>query len=260
MELQYSERMLNIGRVVKEDPEQWMWDSVCFTLMAFIITEGSVWGTALLFDYFAESSYLKPYVIRDINKIKPGQEHPDKQIKRAMKIRYEKYKSDWIIYLMAWCLSSIRYDTPSISDLIIDTFVLILTLDVYIFIAHWWLHSKWGKDDHSLHHTARYVSCWLVDHESSTESAILGIGKYAILVFYSPSAYSSYIYLFIAKFWNVLAHCGYNLPIFQWIDTYLPIIATPNLHEIHHHHHGMANLAVFTTILDYLFGTIRRDI
>ncbi len=62
-------------------------------------------------------------------------------------------------------------------------------------------------------------------------------------------------YLFVTNLWNVMAHCGYNLPLFQFVEVYLPFMGTPNRHE-QHHYHGDANLAIFTTIFDFFGGSL----
>lgn len=237
-------------------------DAIWFTVMAFLAAESSFWGLGLFFDYFAEASWIKPYKIRDVEKVPGLKEEMAKLKQRAIDERvYGRYRTDWIIFLGAWLASSMdcRAPCPSFLTMFKDVCIMVLILDAWIFIAHWILHSRLGYVSHKRHHSFRHVQCWFVDIESNAETLLIGVFKYALLAYYSPHAYTGLVYLFWAKFWNVLAHCGHNLPIFQFIDEYVWFIASPNLHEIHHFSHSDVNLCVFTTVLDSMFGSLERN-
>jgi len=242
-------------------------EAASFVFISWFLTEVNFWGLGFFFEYFAEHPWLKPYKIRNIEALPDGTKLKVKKEMARLKQhawdqRWEKYKSDWIIFLGSYALSSMRFsaEMPTLFWCFAEALFLILMFDAWIFIVHYYLHHAIGYRHHKEHHSFRYITCWFVDLESPRESMLIGGGKYAILSIWSPHPYVAFIYLFCVKFWNVLSHCGYNLPLFQFIDTYLPFIASPNLHEIHHFKHDTryANMCVFTTIFDYMAGTLNR--
>lgn len=224
-------------------------DAAYYTCAAFFITESSVIGPALFFDYMGPS--LQQYKIRKT----PANEE---MISAAKYERFSKYKTDWVIYLIIWCCSNMEFalTPPSWILSILYAVVLAWILDFYIYMIHWWMHIDRRFLIHKKHHAAQLVDCWLVDHEEGWESLLIGIGKHSILVLFCVHPRVAFIYLFYTKFWNVIAHCGYNLPIFQFMEKYLPFLATPNQHELHHFYHKDMNFSVFLTLPDWLMGTL----
>lgn len=223
-------------------------EAAAYTLCGFLITECTVVGTAVFFDVAA--GHLAPY------KIHKEHQRSEKLKQRAIRERLAKYKTDWIVYLFTWLLSSMTFESelPSLLVNMAQLTAMCVLLDCHIYAAHWWMHTKEGRSVHHKHHSFRYVDCWFVDHESALESALIAVGKHGLLVVFSPHPYVAFVYLWLTKFWNTVAHCGYNLPLFQFVDKFLPFIGSPNAHELHHFQ-GECNLAIFTTILDQLFGT-----
>lgn len=230
--------------------------ALSYIVIGTLLTEFCFWVPGYFFEYFAES--LKPYKIRNTDGIKGFKESQAKLRKEAIDSRVAGYKTDWIIYLVPWLLSSMSFDSeiPSFLEASWILFIMILVLDTWIFLVHLWLHSKYAYNRHKYHHSFRHVTCWFVDMEDPIETVLIGGGKHINLVLFSPHPYIAFVYLFITKLWNVLGHCGYNLPPFQFIETYLPLIASPNGHELHHYEHVDINFSVFFTWLDYLFGTL----
>lgn len=237
-------------------------DALFFVFCAFVITEAAVWIPTLIFDAMAEP--WKKYRIRQptvyeqavLDKVRTEQE--------SKRIKGYFGPVNWSIYIMTWCCSTMSFnaDVPSLWECAKENFTMIVILDFYIYCFHAWLHWRHplgGKEVHDVHHASRYVGCWYVDHEAPLESLCIALGKYGILAYFSPHPYSAFVYLWIVKFWNVVHHCGHNLPIFDLIDTYLPFIDTPNLHEIHHFHHLSGNYAVFFTVFDFMFNTKCRS-
>jgi len=224
-------------------------DAAYYTLVGFIITELSVIVPALFFDFMRP--YLKQYKIR---KAFPTKE----MISTAKYDRLRKYKTDWLIYLATWCCSNMEFTVapPSWTVSILHAVILSWLLDFYIYLTHWWMHIERRFHIHKKHHTVQIVDCWLVDHEEGVESALIGFGKHMILALFCAYPRVAFVYLFYTKFWNCICHCGYNLPIFQFIENYLPFIATPNQHELHHYYHKNMNLSVFLSVPDWLMGTL----
>lgn len=224
-------------------------DAAFYTLVAFLITELSVILPALFFDFMGP--FLKQYKTR---KALPNEE----MISTAKYERLSKYKTDWLVYLITWYLSNMDFSLtpPSWTISIIYALVLSWALDFWIYLIHWWMHVDRRFFIHKKHHTAQIVDCWLVDHEEGWESLLLGFGKHMILVVFCAHPRVAFTYLFYTKFWNVIGHCGYNLPIFQFMETYLPFLATPNQHELHHYYHKDLNFSVFLSIPDWIMGTL----
>lgn len=231
---------------LKPDP----YPGLYYVVNGFVITEWTVVGTALFFD--ANSDRWRAYKIR--------KESPDvsKLIERSCWDRIFKYKTEWMGYYLFWLLSKMTFEDtyPGVFWSVAQVYALCVVYDAYAYLAHKWMHTaRKGLVVHKKHHSFRYVTCWFVDHESYPESLLMGVGKHGILALVSPHPRTAFEYLFVIKFWNVIAHCGYNLPIFAFIDRYLPFSGTPNRHE-QHHYHGEANLAIVTTVFDYLGGTL----
>lgn len=239
---------------------KWL-EAVTYTFAGFLITEAAVWIPVWTFDAMADR--WKQYLIRQPTAYERAV-MAKVRVKETER-RFSKYKTEWLIYLFTWTLSSMDFqdDPPTHITAIGQIAGLIFLLDVWIWFAHWWLHSRnktWGGHEvHLQHHSYRFVGCWYVDHESGLESVTIGVVKHGLLAYFSPHPYIAFIYLFYAKLWNVLAHCGHRLPVFDFIDKYLPFIGTPNQHELHHFHHLDGNYAVFTTVLDRLAGTHAVD-
>ena len=196
----------------------------------------------------------------------------DKLRKEKESERIRGYKYSWIIHTITWGVSSMSFGNLSwssptsdlyIYDCIKDILVMIIILDSYIYWLHSWLHwrsNKWGGHEiHATHHSYRFVGCWYFDHDSSLEAFSIALGVYGILAYYSPHMVTCFIYLWVVTVWSVVIHCGYNLPIFQFMDQYLPFINTPNCHELHHFHHLDGNHAAFFTVWDSIIGTHCRS-
>lgn len=232
-----------------------------YTLGAFVMTESAVWIPTWVFDYMAKP--WKKYRVRQPTVYE--QAMMDKVRKQQERKRISSYWFlGWFLHLLTWSLSSMSFSDPlpDLWTVVKENFYAIFFLDFYIYLLHWWLHLRHplgGKKIHDVHHAYRFVGCWYVDHEAGLESLFIASAKYGILAYWSPHPYSAFIYNWIVKFWNVIHHCGHNLPIFEFIDTYFPLIDTPNLHELHHFHHLDGNYAVFFTVFDWFFNTKCRS-
>lgn len=240
-----------------------VWQIVLYTVFGYTLTELGVWLPCLYFEYYEqELEYCK--IRKNINDVL--QKRNDSMIKRQIELRLENWKKEWVIYLTTFLLSDMDFNStcPGVLSFIFQFCGLVVLLDLWIFLVHGWLHThtgsilgSWsGYKVHKEHHQVVLVSCWLVDHEDPLESLGIGIGKHGLLAFFSPHPYVAFAYLLFTKFWNCICHCGYNIPLFQFIDRYLPFISTPNQHEKHHYNHDDTNLCVFVTFFDYLAGTL----
>lgn len=222
-----------------------------YVFNGFLITECTVVGAALFFDTFASPFYQY--------KIRKDHVASDELVVRSIWERIYKYRTEWITYAATWLLSCMSFEHqtyPGIATSALQVASLCVLLDFYVYLAHMWMHSsRQGHLCHKKHHSFRYVNCWFVDHESQLESFIIAVGKHGALAVFSPHPQTALEYLFVAKLWNVVAHCGYNLPLFHFVDKYMPFMGTPNRHE-QHHYHGEANLSIFTTIFDYFGQTL----
>lgn len=237
-------------------------DALFYVFSAFVITEAAVRIPTWLFDAMAEP--WKKYVIRQPTVYEQAKLDKVRAEQESKRIKGYFGPVNWSIHILTWCFSTMSFDAemPSLWECAKENFTMIIILDFYIYFFHGWLHWKHplgGKEVHDVHHAYRYVGCWYVDHEAPFESLCIALAKYGILAYFSPHPYSAFVYLWIVKFWNVVHHCGHNLPIFDFIDKYLPFIYTPNLHEIHHFHHLSGNYAVFFTVFDFMFNTKCRS-
>uniref|UniRef100_A0A7S2YG93 Fatty acid hydroxylase domain-containing protein n=1 Tax=Entomoneis paludosa TaxID=265537 RepID=A0A7S2YG93_9STRA len=227
---------------------------LCYVVNGFLITECTVVGSAFFFDTFGTTTFHK-------YKIRPEHVASQALIERSIWERIRKYRTEWITYTVTWTLSNMTFEDgdqskyPGVAKSILQVAALCVFLDAYVYLVHYWMHTRQGHFCHKKHHSFRYVNCWFVDHETQLESFLIAVGKHGALAYFSPHPQTAFEYLFATKLWNVVAHCGYNLPIFQWVDRYLPFMGTPNRHE-QHHYHGDANLSIFTTIFDYLGGSL----
>mmetsp|Transcript_30538 Transcript_30538/g.46855 ORF Transcript_30538/g.46855 Transcript_30538/m.46855 type:complete len:314 (+) Transcript_30538:50-991(+) len=221
-----------------------------YVLNGFLVTEITVVGTAMFFDQF--ETILYPY------KIRKNHVASESLIEQSIWERIYKYRTEWITYTLTWVLSDMSFEKQTYAGIWLSMFqviILCILLDGYVYFVHWWMHTRQGHFCHKKHHSFRYVNCWFVDHETKLESFLIAVGKHGALVYFSPHPDTALQYLFVTKLWNVTAHCGYNLPIFVFVDRYIPFLGTPNRHE-QHHYHGDGNLSIFTTVFDYICGSL----
>ena len=223
-----------------------------YVVNGFLVTECTVVGVSLSFDYFAKLKSFQKYKIRKDHKTS------DELIETSIWERISSYKTEWIVYTLTWYFSNMSFESseyPGIGSSLFQVMMLCIFLDGYVYLVHLWMHTRDGYYTHKKHHSFRFVNCWFVDHESEYESKLIAFGKHGALAYWSPHPQTALEYLFVTKLWNVMAHCGYNLPLFEFVEAYLPFMGTPNRHE-QHHYHGDANLAIFTTIFDCLGGSL----
>lgn len=223
-----------------------------YVVNGFLVTECTVVGCSLLFDYLATVESFQKYKIRKDHK------SSNKLIERSIWERLASYRTEWMLYTLTWALSTMTFvdnPYPGIARSTLEVMALCFFVDGYIFFAHLWMHSRQGYFVHKKHHSFQFVNCWFVDHESGMEAVLIAMGKHGALAYYSPHPQTALEYLFVNKLWNVMAHCGYNLPLFDFVEKYVPFMGTPNRHE-QHHYHGDANLAIFTNIWDFLGGSL----
>merc|ERR1712113_561983 len=74
--------------------------------------------------------------------------------------------------------------------------------------------------------------------------AMLGSHVYTVCIFRS-----------VVKFFALLHHSGYELPLFQPLQK-IPFISSPSQHDFHHYN-GHGNYGGVFMIWDYMFGTLR---
>jgi len=144
---------------------------------------------------------------------------------------------------------------PGLGEILLHVFLCTVTFDLMFYMWHRFLHTKWMYPYHKKHHEVRVTYACANDHESFLEvtgnivwkmipPAVLGSHVYTVCIFRS-----------IVKFFALLHHSGYELPVFAPLQR-IPFMSSPSHHDFHHYN-GHSNYGGVFMLWDYLFGTFR---
>lgn len=144
--------------------------------------------------------------------------------------------------------------------LIISVLLSLFIHDLYFYVIHRWMHTKWAmKHVHRVHHQSTNPSPWAAFAFHPLE-AVLEAGILVLLVFVIPLHFwSIMIFLLIMTLYNVYGHLGWELypknfhktKVGRWLNTSVS----------HNQHHSAfeGNYGLYTLIWDRLFKTIHED-
>ena len=131
--------------------------------------------------------------------------------------------------------------------------ILTATYDLLFYLWHRALHTKSLWKYHKKHHEVKVSFTCANDHESVLEVAGNIFWKMIPPVLIGCHVYTVCVYRAVVKFFALLHHSGFELPIFQPLQC-IPGIASPSYHDFHHFY-GHGNYGGVLTVWDRIFGT-----
>lgn len=173
------------------------------------------------------------------------------------------YLVDVPIYWASYRMTGIFHKTvagphdelPGLAEILLHVLICTLTFDFMFYMWHRSLHSKLLYPFHKKHHEVRVTYACANDHESVLEVAGNILWKMIPPAVLGSHVYTVCIFRSLVKFFALLHHSGYELPIFQPIQK-IPFVSSPSHHDFHHYN-GYGNYGGVFMIWDYLFGTFR---
>ena len=137
--------------------------------------------------------------------------------------------------------------------------VLILTLvfDLLFYMWHRALHTKLLWPYHKKHHEVKVSFSCANDHESVVELGGNILWKMIPPAFIGCHVYTVCVFRAIVKFFALVHHSGFELPLFQPLQSIIPGVASPSYHDFHHYY-GHGNFGGVFMIWDYIFGTHKK--
>jgi len=231
-------------------------DALFAVFTMWLSTEITFWSVNLLF-YFIE---VKGWFV----KYKMHKEATDRDLfKSTLLHKPITYLVDVPIYWASYKMTGLFHTDPpgphsalpSISEIILHVVVCTITFDFLFYSWHRSLHTQALYRFHKKHHEVKVTYACANDHEDILEvtgniawkmipPAVLGAHVYTVCIFRS-----------LVKFFALLHHSGYELPIFQPIQA-IPFMSSPTDHDFHHYN-GHSNYGGVFMIWDYLCGTHR---
>jgi plant 4alpha-monomethylsterol monooxygenase len=144
---------------------------------------------------------------------------------------------------------------PSVGEFCVHMVLYFLLGD---FVSYVWhliehKHAWYWKRVHSYHHRDRPpLTIWtaMAVHPLQAVTAFVCLNIYGLLFPMHPLTFA--VALFSMTAVNMNTHCGYRLPVYDWI------FARPMDHHLHHSSRKPKNVSVVLPICDRLFGTYQQ--
>jgi len=168
------------------------------------------------------------------------------------------YLVDVPIYLLtAWSSAAagktVHEPLPGAAEIATQVLIATLTFD---FMFYWWhrnLHSKLMWPYHKKHHEVKVVYASANDHEDILEVSGNILWKMLPPIVMKSHVYTVCVFRSVVKFFALLHHSGYELPVFQPLQA-IPFMSSPANHDFHHYI-GHSNYGGVFMLWDYIFGT-----
>ncbi|MDJ1492326.1 sterol desaturase family protein [Cytophagaceae bacterium DM2B3-1] len=159
-----------------------------------------------------------------------------------------------------WKSGYIQFDESISYRIVVDSLILILTMDAVMFFLHYIVHRTFLYSIvHKLHHM--YTNPQPIDlfvlHPFETFS--FGSLWVILLLVFPANLYAVILYLILNVIFGMLGHMNIELFPANWVR--IPIvkqIATATFHY-QHHQNEQYNFGFYTTFWDSLFGTLAPD-
>jgi len=168
------------------------------------------------------------------------------------------YLVDVPIYVLtAWSSAAagktVHQPLPGWQEIATQVFIATLTFD---FMFYWWhrnLHSKLMWPYHKKHHEVKVTYASANDHEDILEVSGNILWKMIPPIVMKSNIYTVCVFRSLVKFFALLHHSGYELPVFQPLQA-IPFMSSPANHDFHHYV-GHSNYGGVFLLWDYIFGT-----
>jgi sterol desaturase/sphingolipid hydroxylase (fatty acid hydroxylase superfamily) len=231
-------------------------DAMFAVFVMWLSTEITFWSVNMFFYFIEVKGWFAKYKLH--------KEATDReQFKETLLHKPITYLVDVPIYWMSYKMTGIFHtnppsphcDLPGIANIFVHVAICTLTFDFMFYCWHRSLHTGPLWRFHKKHHEVKICYASANDHESVLEvtgnilwkmipPAVLGSHVYTVCIFRS-----------VVKFFALLHHSGYELPVFQPLQT-IPFISSPSDHDFHHYN-GHGNYGGVFMIWDHLGGTHR---
>lgn len=196
-----------------------------------------------------------------IVKIQKKEPHDDQ-------ISFEKkwmFKSQFVdVFVIIFCLllfkaNVIKFSQEvSLINLIFKLVILFLLQDIYFYITHRLMHTKYlFAKIHSIHHRSIQTNPFTSFSTHPLEKLIELLFFPLIMLFVTLDPYSLLIFLFASSTINFFGHCGFELKAL-FLKRHDPIASTSLFHELHHMY-PQTNFSLYFIYLDILFKTTKAD-
>lgn len=146
--------------------------------------------------------------------------------------------------------------TISFSTILLDTILLIVAMDFFMFCFHYAVHQfKWFYKIHQLHHTHIHTSVYSLFVLHPIETFGFGLIWLSLISLFSFNAISIILYLTLNLFYGIFGHLKTDLfPQFWYKNKLTKWISTTKFHS-DHHQNETHNYGFYFTIWDKIFKT-----
>ena len=154
-------------------------------------------------------------------------------------------------------LQIIRIDfSPSLTSAVIDTLVLIILMDFFMFCFHYLAHTlKWFYPIHKLHHTHIKTNVYSLFVLHPVETLGFGFIWLILISIFQFNYISMIVYLFLNLMYGIFGHLEKDLfPAFWHKSLITKWISTTKFHADHHKNEAH-NFGFYFTIWDKIFKT-----
>nr|WP_198999814.1 sterol desaturase family protein [Flavobacterium sp. ASV13] len=147
--------------------------------------------------------------------------------------------------------------TPSILNILLDTLLLIVVMDFFMFCFHYLVHHlKWFYTIHQLHHTHVETSVYSLYVLHPIETLGFGLIWLTSITVLHFNFISIIIYLILNLSYGIFGHLKTDLfPDFWYQSKITKWISTTKFHADHHKNESH-NFGFYFTIWDKIFKTI----
>jgi len=165
------------------------------------------------------------------------------------------YLVDVPVYLLAAyvCDGSPFDPLPSSQELFIHVAVTAIAFDLMFYLWHRFLHTSFMWKFHKKHHEIKISYASANDHEDILELSGNIIWKMIPPMFMRSHVYTICVFRSVVKFFALLHHSGYELPVFKPLQM-IPFMSSPSDHDFHHFC-GHSNYGGVLMLWDWIAGT-----
>lgn len=159
----------------------------------------------------------------------------------------------WLFWKHGWLRLNLN---ANIFEIVRDTLVLVVTMDLALYILHRIAHARWFYTwAHYLHHEHREVRMLTLFVMHPLEALGFGSLWVVTLTAFNFSLEAVIAFLQLNLWFGLAAHCGFS-PYPKWLARALPalFVSQPAFH-FEHHRNEAVNFGFYTTIWDKLFKT-----
>ncbi|TGM10814.1 sterol desaturase family protein [Leptospira selangorensis] len=144
--------------------------------------------------------------------------------------------------------------------LILSTVLILGIQDFYFYWTHRLMHTRFFyKRVHKLHHDSTTPSPWTAYSFSPWEALIHSLIMPIVALLFPVHPLALMIFMTFQIIRNVLGHSGYEIfPSWMGTNKILKLLNSNTNHDMHHQSFRY-NYGLYTTIWDYLFGTVHPE-